>query len=76
MSSDLTDRQDTKETIQESVWKNMPEPRDQWEDWFEEMCDAALAITCHITTSTLDHMCCLRRRGQACGTNKNPSNLV
>lgn len=48
VSSDLTNGQDRKEKIEEYVWKNMPEPRDQWEDWFEEMCEAALAIACHI----------------------------
>lgn len=48
----MTDELDNKEKI-EYVWKNVPKPRDQWEDRCGEKCEAALAVACHSISSTL-----------------------
>lgn len=53
VSADLPNGLDRKEKIEEYVWKKVPEPRDQWEDWFQEKCEVSLAIVYHSTTSTL-----------------------
>lgn len=53
MPADLTDGLDRKGKIVEHVWKEVPEPRDQWGDGFQGKCEGGLATACHSTAFTL-----------------------